>query len=74
MIFYRKGDLKEALQVFQRVNDLQPGLADGWYQTGRVYEGLKNSDAAVLAYEKVLSLQPDASIAKRRLENLKRSP
>ncbi len=71
---YRAGRLEEAADRYQRVVRLAPGLgAESWVRIGTL--ALRGGDraAAVNAWERALSLQPEHPIARSNLEAVLRA-
>jgi len=64
IMFYSKGiesfELREydkAKELFERATQLDPYLADGWYQLGRCYEILGKIDDCINAWNKALQIK-----------------
>jgi predicted TPR repeat methyltransferase len=71
----QKGDHPAALAAFQKVLELMPDSADGYYNIGFTQEKLGNSDAALAAYSKAVELRPDyyeALVALSNVHNLRK--
>jgi tetratricopeptide (TPR) repeat protein len=71
---YRAGRLEEAADRYQRVVRLAPGIgAESWVRLGTL--ALRGGDraAAVNAWERALSLQPEHPIARSNLEAVLRA-
>ncbi|HEY9677018.1 MAG TPA: tetratricopeptide repeat protein [Drouetiella sp.] len=53
--------ISEAKQEFRTATELEPTLADAWYELGVVSESDQEWDNAVKAFNKFLELKPDAA-------------
>jgi tetratricopeptide (TPR) repeat protein len=70
----RRGEARDA---FQAATSLRPGDAQGWYNLGLVHNELKDFQAAVTAFDRVLALKPSAEAWYNRgiaLQELRRYP
>lgn len=56
----RRGHFAEALAAWRRVVELTPDNAIGWRNIGTCHHGLDQFEAAVEAYRRSLSIQPNA--------------
>lgn len=52
--------ISEAKQEYRTATQLEPGLADAWYELGSVCESDQEWDNAAKAFGKFLELKPDA--------------
>ena len=50
---------EEALRHYQRVAELEPGLADSWVDLAKAYEELDDPEEAEANYRRAIELQPD---------------
>jgi tetratricopeptide (TPR) repeat protein len=55
---FLQGDLKGAAQAFGKITDIDPTIADGWVNLGRVAVQEGDMDRARTVLEKALALQP----------------
>lgn len=60
----------EALKFFLDYLTKEPGNPEVYYHLGLIYEAKNEFDKAKDMYEKVLSILPDHTLAKKRLEKL----
>lgn len=61
--YWRKGKYRAALERYERATKFNPGSAQAFFKVGEAEEKLKNTDAAKLAFEKVIQLAPDSKFA-----------
>ena len=61
------GKLEEALPVYDRVNELDPGNPEAMSKKGAALEGLDRFDEAISIFHKVLEVKPNSQIAKKGL-------
>ena len=67
-----RGHLKQALEIFQFMVELEPGEA-GWYDSvADAYRALGNKALAIEWYEKALEIKPDQEFSIRKLEEVRR--
>jgi tetratricopeptide (TPR) repeat protein len=59
-----------AVRVLMTLLEHHPSSWQGYYALGEVYEALDDQQVAIVAYQKVLSLNPDYEYAKMRLSKL----
>jgi tetratricopeptide (TPR) repeat protein len=55
--------LKQAIEQYQKVTELEPGDTDSWLWLGKLYKVAQDSDKAEQAYKKVLERDPDNDFA-----------
>lgn len=60
----------EAIQTFQRCIDLDPQLAQAYYNLGLVYETKNEHSLAKEMYRKAVELDPKFNLAQEHLERL----
>jgi tetratricopeptide (TPR) repeat protein len=68
----RIGDVKSALNSFEKVTQQDEEHADAWYNLGVSLSFFDRDDEALAAFEKALVIQPDHYLAgngKRNIEN-----
>lgn len=53
-LLQRQGRLPEAIQAFERVLALEPGLADCWFNLAVLQRKARQLDAALASYQKAL--------------------
>ncbi len=71
----RKQDrFEEAMAAADEAIRLKPDMAEAHYNRGQALEGLGRVPEAVASYERALEVKPDLSLAKSRLERLRRHP
>lgn len=76
-VFYRRGELAKALELYQRTEKLDPARIQVYMNEGSALEALGRKEEAVAAYRKFLELAPDhrdADYARRRLAALGAAP
>jgi len=61
---------EEALSHYQRVAELEPGLADSWINLAKAYEELGNLEEAEANYRHAIELQPDNEDLYYNLSNM----
>ena len=71
-IRYSKFDYIGAEGAFRQAISSRPDIAEGYYNLAIVLESQGSEGDAVAAYEKALGLKPEMTIAKERLEKLRR--
>lgn len=70
LLYYQKGDYKNAEAELERTIALNPKYANGLYFLGLTYSKLGENTKAILAIKKVLELNPENEEVKKILENL----
>ena len=60
---FLQGDLKGAAQAFTKITEIDPTIADGWVNLGRVAVQEGDMDRARVVLEKALALQPQLARA-----------
>ncbi len=61
--YMHKGKFRAALERFELASKYNPGSADAFFKIGEAEEKLKNTDAAKLAFAKVIKLAPNTKLA-----------
>jgi tetratricopeptide (TPR) repeat protein len=72
--YFKKGDFRAAAGRFIEATKWNEGNAEAWLRLGDAQERMKDMKAARTAYEKYLSLAPDAKNAaevRKKLEKLR---
>ena len=72
--YFKKGDFKAAERRFREATKWNDGNAEAWLRLGDAEEKMKDTKAALDAWEKYLQLAPEAKNAgevRRKLEKLK---
>ena len=69
----REGDLEASLRIFEVLSELFPDAWMAWDSLGEVHLARGDREAAINAFEKSLSLDPENQNAIRRLEELKKT-
>ena len=64
------GNLKKALEIFEKATVVSPAYADGYYWMGRIQEKLGHTDEAKDNYTKALRLDPGITEARTHLQSL----
>jgi len=70
MIWYEKGTYDKAIEALEKAAELAPGIPWPHYNLGRAYEADGQIEKAKSAYKKVLSINPDFTLARMKLERL----
>jgi tetratricopeptide (TPR) repeat protein len=70
-VFYKKGDLKAALQEIRKASSLMPDDPTIHEHLGDIYAALKDYDKALVHYEKSVALEKDPSKRNSVKEKLK---
>ena len=55
---YAAGDMRQAAELYQAIDDAQPEDADAWFRLGNARFRLQQPDAAVLAYDRAIQIRP----------------
>jgi tetratricopeptide (TPR) repeat protein len=55
-----RGQFEEALSYYQRVVELEPNSAGGWFYVGEVHEELEHFEEAETSYKRAIELDPDS--------------
>jgi tetratricopeptide (TPR) repeat protein len=66
---FKKQDHEEARSVFKKLTVINPCRIEGWNNLGIVQLALKDNNAAILSFKKVLELEPDNAGALLNLGN-----
>jgi len=61
--YMHKGKFRSALQRFELATRYNPSSPDAFFKVGEAEEKLKNTDAAKIAFEKVVHLAPNTKLA-----------
>jgi tetratricopeptide (TPR) repeat protein len=61
------GDPGKALAIFEKIVQVDPRSAEGWYRLGLVYEALKDPIKARAAWRKVTAIDPSHVEARKKL-------
>jgi type IV pilus assembly protein PilF len=61
--YMHKGKFRAALQRFEMATKYNPSSPDAYFKVGEAEEKLKNTDAARIAFEKVVHLAPNTKLA-----------
>jgi tetratricopeptide (TPR) repeat protein len=61
--YMHKGKFRAALQRFELATKYNPSSPDAFFKVGEAEEKLKNTDAAKMAFEKVVHLAPNTKLA-----------
>lgn len=64
-------DYASAIPMLEQYTTNNPGSARGFFVLGYAYEQTKQKEKAVGAYEKALQINPDLSVAKQALDELR---
>ncbi len=63
-LLQEKNDPQQAAPLFERVTEIKPDYADGWYLAGRAYQRLNRADKYEAYFEHYIRLAPDSPHAK----------
>jgi tetratricopeptide (TPR) repeat protein len=73
MALCKHGDIKEAIKVFNFATDVDPYRSDAFGCLGEIYATLKQYDAAIKCYDKILTLPKLKAEDKKYYSNLKKA-
>lgn len=63
-------DQAKALEGYDKVTQLHPNDANGWYMLGLTHERMGNKSDAITSYKKSLAIQPDYDLPARGISRL----
>jgi len=73
VILWLAGFTEEAVPFLEKVVEVDPADASGWYILGRAYQDLREQEKALAAYDRAIELDPHlASAHKNRADRLSR--
>jgi superkiller protein 3 len=61
VLAYDREQFNEALGAYLRLRDLRPDIAEGWFNSGLVYQRMANFEEALKAYHEASRLDPESS-------------
>ena len=61
--YWHKGKFRAALGRYERATKYNPSSAEAFFKVAEAEDKLKNTDAAKIAYQKVVALAPDSKLA-----------
>lgn len=70
--YWHKGKYRAALGRYERAAKYNPNSAEAFFKVGEAEEKLKNRDAATIAFQRVIRIDPESKLAheaKKKLGN-----
>src|ERR1700693_5774844 len=67
--YYQAGDLKQAEQVFRRVVQAEPKLAEGWFLLATTCHDQDKTGEAITCYQQAVKLKKDHAATHYQLGN-----
>ncbi len=61
--YWHKGKYRAALGRYERAAKYNPNSAEAFFKVGEAEEKLKNRDAAAIAFQRVIRIDPESKLA-----------
>ena len=70
--YFHKGNARAALKRYELASKYNPSSPEAFFKVGEAEEKLKDTDAAKLAFEKVIHLAPNTKLAEEAQKKMKK--
>nr|NIO17979.1 tetratricopeptide repeat protein [bacterium] len=66
-VIYRQGEVKKAIELYEKIIELRPAVALGYYNLGNLYAQEGDYSQAIRYWQKTLRVDPNFKEAEQRL-------